>query len=57
MLSDIALARSDHLPADGIVMIMARSHVAVLEAVRTLINCGLGISKAGLRCACGRFHS
>ena len=37
MLSDIALARSDHLPADGIVIIMACTHVAVLEAVRILI--------------------
>ena len=37
MLIDIALARSDHFPADGIVMIMARTRVAVLEAVRTLI--------------------
>jgi hypothetical protein len=37
MQSDIALARSDHLPADGIVIILARTHVAVLEAVRTLV--------------------
>jgi hypothetical protein len=38
MLSDFALAQSDHLPADGIVIILARTHVAVLlEAMRTLI--------------------
>ena len=37
MLREIALVRSDHLSADGIVIILARTHVAVLEAVRTLI--------------------
>ena len=41
MLSDVALARSDHVPVHvpvhGIVIVMVRSRLAVLEAVRTLI--------------------
>jgi len=37
MLGDIAHAGSDHLPADGIFIIRARTRVAVFEAVRTLI--------------------
>jgi hypothetical protein len=31
------LARSDHLLVDGVVIILARTHVAVLEVVRTLM--------------------